>query len=73
MFNRSEETVKISIDSRMLGMYGEKKVRDLWRQKDVGTIDHDRKFTAEVAPHGVVLVKVYPGNTTEAQVGEVMY
>lgn len=73
MFNRSEETVKISIDSRMLGMYGEKKVRDLWRQKDVGTIDHDRKFTAEVAPHGVVLVKVYPGNTTEAQVGEVKY
>ncbi len=31
-------------------------VRDLWRQKDLGTFD--RKFEAQVPPHGVVLVRL---------------
>jgi alpha-galactosidase len=33
-------------------------VRDLWRQKDLGTFTN--KFEAKVAPHGVVLVKIGP-------------
>jgi alpha-galactosidase len=33
-------------------------VRDLWRQKDLGTFAN--KFEAKVAPHGVVLVKIGP-------------
>jgi alpha-galactosidase len=38
---------------------GAQKVRDLWRQKDIGSFpDH---FSAMVASHGVVLVKVSPG------------
>jgi alpha-galactosidase len=37
---------------------GPQVVRDLWRQKDVGTFNDG--FTAPVAPHGIVLVKVTP-------------
>ena len=42
---------------------GEQTVRDLWRQKDL-TRTSDR-FDTRVAPHGVVLVKFYPGNSRE--------
>jgi alpha-galactosidase len=35
-------------------------VRDLWRQKDLG--EFKGKFETKVAPHGVVLVKIRPGN-----------
>ena len=33
-------------------------IRDLWRQKDVGTFSD--KYEAQVASHGVVLVRVIP-------------
>jgi alpha-galactosidase len=41
-----------------LKLTGSQRVRDLWRQKDLGMfID---KFEAPVAPHGVVLVRIFP-------------
>jgi alpha-galactosidase len=39
-----------------LGITGKQKVRDLWRQKDIGT--YDKKFTAKVERHGVVMVRM---------------
>jgi len=33
-------------------------VRDLWRQKDLGTFDGG--FETEVPRHGVVLVRLFP-------------
>jgi alpha-galactosidase len=37
---------------------GKQTVRDLWRQKNVGV--YDQSFRADVASHGVVLVRVIP-------------
>ena len=39
-----------------LGIKGKYIVRDLWRQKDLGTFDE--KFEADVAQHGVVMVQL---------------
>ena len=38
-----------------LGLQGPQRVRDLWRQKDLGV--YPTGFAAEIAPHGVVLVR----------------
>ena len=76
MFNRGEKPANISINPRMLGLYdGDRTVRDLWRQKDVGTLtsDNGTRYTALVPAHGVVLVKVYPGNTDKQYDGKVTY
>jgi alpha-galactosidase len=35
---------------------GKQIVRDLWRQKDVGTFE--KQFQATVPPHGVVLARL---------------
>jgi len=41
-----------------LKLTGLRRVRDLWRQKDLGLVSD--KFGATVAPHGVVLVRLFP-------------
>jgi alpha-galactosidase len=41
-----------------LKVTGKQRVRDLWRQKDVGVFEE--KFEAPVASHGVVLVRILP-------------
>ena len=33
------------------------RVRDLWRQKDLGVLDE--KFSSPIPPHGVVLIRIY--------------
>ena len=40
----------------------------LWRQKDL--TECTDKFETAVAPHGVVLVRVYPGNSREQATGK---
>jgi alpha-galactosidase len=66
LFNRSEEDTTITVkwadfaNSPMtdLKVSGKQAVRDLWRQKDLGTSDGE--FSAKVPKHGVVLVKLSP-------------
>lgn len=41
-----------------IGLEGKRRVRDLWRQKDIGTVESS--FTADVPAHGVVLVRILP-------------
>ena len=41
-----------------LGLAGKQIVRDLWRQKDLGTFEG--QFSAAVGRHGVVLVRLRP-------------
>jgi len=57
-FNMS--TVKEEFQFRLsdIGLQGKQKIRDLWRQKDLG--EFDNTFTSEVNPHGVVFVKMTP-------------
>lgn len=51
---------------RQLGMRGTKTIRDLWRQQDIATLELGETYTAEVAPHGVVLLKVGPATRRNA-------
>jgi alpha-galactosidase len=58
LFNRSERETSVTANWADLGVAGVQKVRDLWRQKDLG--DHAGSFTAAVPRHGVVLVRLWP-------------
>jgi alpha-galactosidase len=56
LFNRGEAEAKVVARWSDLGLAGPRAVRDLWRQKDLGTFDG--AFTARVPRHGVVLVRI---------------
>lgn len=58
-FNRRDDgTEKITIHWRDLGLEGTQRIRDLWKQEDMGTFED--RFTVEVASHGVMLVRISP-------------
>ena len=57
LFNRDELETTISVKWSDLGLSGKKRVRDLWRQKDLGVFDDE--FEAKVPRHGVVLVRMF--------------
>lgn len=56
LFNLSSQKKKIKLDWKLLDLTGSHTVRDLWRQKDLGSFKTD--FETKVPVHGVVLVKV---------------
>jgi alpha-galactosidase len=56
LFNRGEGLAEITALWSDIGVAGPQKVRDLWRSKDLGV--SDGSFTAYVARHGVVLVRL---------------
>jgi len=56
--NRGEIETKVTSQWSDLGLTGEHKVRDLWRQKDLGAFIG--KFEATVPCRGVVLVRIVP-------------
>jgi alpha-galactosidase len=60
LFNRGETLVPVTAVWADLGLAGPQRVRDLWRQKDLG-VEADR-FTAYVARHGAVMVRVWPAS-----------
>jgi alpha-galactosidase len=53
-FNLSDEEQNISISAEKLGKKG--KVRDLWRQKEIGKLKTE--LTVNVSPHGTAFFKV---------------
>jgi alpha-galactosidase len=55
-FNRSESAVDVTAPWPVLGITGPVKVRDVWRQKDLGNADG--KYTARVPKHGVVMLRL---------------
>jgi alpha-galactosidase len=59
LFNRGDEETKMTVLWSELGISGKQKVRDLWRQKDMGIFNE--KFSARVGRHGVVMVRVWTG------------
>ena len=69
LFNLTEAPSKIGFVCKMLGILGEQTVRDLWRQKDIAKVPYKERWETEVAPHGVVLLKVSPGATYERPMG----
>ena len=58
LFNLGETESPVPVSWSNLKISGPQKVRDLWRQKDLGVFQN--KFEGRVAPHGVLLVKVSP-------------
>lgn len=58
LFNRSDAPMTIAARWTDLKLTGAHDVRDLWRQKDLGSFTD--LFTTPVAPHGVRLVRIAP-------------
>jgi len=56
LFNTGETPAQVTLDWNQEGFSGKQILRDLWRQKDLGTFD--RSYTAEVPVHGVILLNV---------------
>ena len=54
VFNLGDKAADYELNLRTLGAQG-KKLRDLWRQRDIGPLPEKHKV--RVAPHGVVLIK----------------
>jgi len=58
LFNRDEMDMKVGVKWDELGVKGKQTVRDLWRQKDLGTFDGE--FSSGVPRHGTLFVKITP-------------
>jgi alpha-galactosidase len=56
IFNLTDDHMKITINWDELGLSNKCTVRDLWRQKELGSFKES--FATKVVPHGVVLLKV---------------
>ena len=56
LFNRGEFPADVSANWSVVGIRGKQVVRDLWRQKNLGTFDNE--FKAPVPRRGVVLVRI---------------
>lgn len=62
LFNYGDKPLDMTVSPSDFGIRGEQTIRDLWRQKDVWKKEAKEKFTANVPSHGVVMIKIYPGN-----------
>jgi alpha-galactosidase len=60
LFNRATSPQVVSVKWSDLKLSGSVKVRDLWRQKDLG-VEADG-YSTTVNPHGVVLLKITPAS-----------
>lgn len=56
LFNLGPAQTQVTVKWTDIGVTGPQTVRDLWRQKDLGTVDNE--FSTPVASHGVVLVRI---------------
>ncbi|MEN6577217.1 MAG: NPCBM/NEW2 domain-containing protein [Phycisphaerales bacterium] len=56
LFNLAEMPREVAADWSLLGIQGEQRIRDLWRQKDLGVFDN--RFTTTIPRHGVTLVRL---------------
>ena len=58
-FRWGDETPKqFTLDFSKLGLIGKQKLRDLWRQKDLG--EFEGSYSAEIRHHGVVMLRMFP-------------
>jgi alpha-galactosidase len=58
LFNLARSPARIEVDWKALNLTGPQRVRDLWRQKDLGMFSD--AFKADVPRHGVTMVRVWP-------------
>jgi alpha-galactosidase len=61
-FNWGNEMPKqFTLDFKKLGLTGTLKLRDLWRQKDLG--EFSGSYSAEIRYHGVIMLRIFPATT----------
>jgi alpha-galactosidase len=60
LFNQSEAEIAVSAKWSEFGVKGPQRVRDLWRQQDLGTFNE--AFQAKVPPRGVVMIRLSAPN-----------
>jgi len=58
LFNTADVAMKIGVSWKDLGVEGPRRVRDLWRQKNLGT--YKDRFEIKVPRHGVAIVRIFP-------------
>ena len=58
LFNRGDMPVKVTANWADLGITGKQRVRDLWRQRDIGVFSES--FGATIDRHGVMMLRVWP-------------
>ena len=58
MFNRGPADRTIAVNWNELGITGPQRIRDLWRQQDLGTIEGT--FAAPIGRHGVRMIRLWP-------------
>ncbi len=56
LFNLAKREQSVTVEWEQLGLKGAQRVRDLWRQKDLGVMV--QKYSVNVPRHGVVLIKL---------------
>jgi len=56
LFNLAKTQEKLTVTWQELGLKGRCRVRDVWRQKDIG--DQTDQFCTEVGPHGVAFIRL---------------
>jgi len=60
IFNQRNTEAASTVAWRALGILGRNKVRDLWRQRDIGVFE--TQLQVRVPAHGVVLVRISPAS-----------
>jgi len=58
LFNRAEQPQTLAVSWQEIGLQGKRRVRDLWRQQDLGVLEN--QFKAEVGRKGVLLLRIWP-------------
>jgi len=58
LFNRSPMDAEVVLEWSDLALMGRQRVRDLWRQEDLGRFKD--RFESTVPAHGVTLVRIWP-------------
>jgi alpha-galactosidase len=58
LFNLRERSTPLSVTWAELGVSGKQRVRDVWRQQDIGVLD--QSFETAVPRHGVAFVRISP-------------
>lgn len=60
LFNLTTEPRPITATWQQLSLKGPQTARDLWRQRDLGSVNDS--FSSQVPPHGVIMVRLIPAN-----------
>lgn len=61
LFNLTSEPRHLAVNWRDVGVKGTQTVRDVWRERDLGSFSQG--FAAEAPAHGVILVRLLSAET----------